>query len=39
MYKGVGVSFADFISFSSISHENEIIWSHRYSKTGAGRGV
>ena len=21
MYKGVGVSFADFISFSSISHE------------------
>ena len=25
LYKGC---FADFISFSSISHENEIIWSH-----------
>ena len=27
MYKGVGVRFVDFISFSLISHENEIIWS------------
>ena len=25
MYKGVGVHFADFISFFSISHENKII--------------
>ena len=28
MYSGVGVRFADFISFSKISHENEIIWCH-----------
>ena len=29
MYKGVGVRFAEFISFlDKISHENEIIWSH-----------
>ena len=28
IYKGVGVHFADFISFFSISHEIEIIWSH-----------
>ena len=28
MCKGVGVRFADFISFFCISHENEIIWSH-----------
>ena len=28
MYKGLGVRFVDFISFSLISHENEIIWSH-----------
>ena len=28
MYNGVGVRFADFISFSKISLENEIIWSH-----------
>ena len=28
MYKSVGVRFADFISFSQTSHENEIIWSH-----------
>ena len=28
LYKGVGVHFADFISFSQISHENEIISSH-----------
>ena len=29
MYKGMGVLFADFISFflKLISHENEIIWS------------
>ena len=27
MYKGVGFRFADFIAFSTISHENEIIWS------------
>ena len=36
MYNGVGVSFADFIS---ISHENEIIWSHifiGFLKTGGG---
>ena len=28
MSKGVGVHFADFISFFLISHEKEIIWSH-----------
>ena len=28
MFKGVGVRFADFISFFLTSHENEIIWSH-----------
>ena len=30
MYKGVGVRCADFISFflNTVSHENEIIWSH-----------
>ena len=27
IYKCVGVCFADLISFSEISHENEIIWS------------
>ena len=26
--KKCGGPFADFISFSQISHENEIIWSH-----------
>ena len=29
MYTGEGVRFADFISFSKISHENERIWSHQ----------
>ena len=28
VWGGGGVRFADFISFSQISHENEIIWSH-----------
>ena len=27
MYKGVGVRFAEFISFPLKAHENEIIWS------------
>ena len=43
MYKGVGVRFADFMSFffPEMSHENELIWSQRdifvgYLKTGGG---